>query len=62
MTNEEVSVFLSKEWGRSVTLEEAEKINRDITALAHITIDSYFEFKKKGLIDNKGRLINRDSG
>ena len=56
MTDQEVCDFLSKEWGRSVALAEAEEINRGITALAKITVESYFEFKKKGLLDKKGNV------
>ena len=51
MTDQEVADFLSKEWGRPVPLAEAQKINRDLTALAEITIDAYFDFKKRGLIE-----------
>ena len=58
MTDQEAADFLSKEWGRPVSLAEAEEINREVTALAHITVDAYFEFKKKGLLDEKGRFIS----
>ncbi len=61
MTDQEAADFLSKEWKRPVALDEAEKINRDLTALTDILIDGYYEFKKKGLIDKKGHLIPKDS-
>jgi hypothetical protein len=61
MTDQEVAIFLSKEWGRTVSLAEAQEINRDMTAFAEITIDAYFDFKKRGLIDEKGRLVKKAS-
>ena len=60
MTDQDVVDFLSKDYGRPVTLEEAQEIHRDLKALADIAIDSYFEFKKKGLIDAKGKIISTE--
>ena len=62
MKDAEIVNFLSKEWGRTVTLADAEEINRDLTALAHIMIEGYFEFKKKGLIDETGKLLEKKRG
>jgi hypothetical protein len=59
MTDQDAVDFLSKEWGRPVSLAEAEAINRDLTALANITIENYLEFKKKGLIDKKGNFLKK---
>jgi len=59
MTDQEAVDFLSKEWGQPVSLVEAQEINRDVTALAEIIVDSYFDFKKRGLIDEKGQFINK---
>ncbi len=46
MTDQEVADFLSKEWGKSVSLDEAQEINRDITNLAEIVVDSFLESQK----------------
>ena len=60
MTDQEVADFLSKGQKRPVALTEAEEVHRDLKALAEIMIDSYFGFKKKGLIDAKGKIISTE--
>lgn len=52
MTDQEIADILSKDLGRPVSLAEAYEIHRDLAALADITIDAYFDFKKKGILDS----------
>lgn len=40
--------------------EQLESLRTDLYALADIAINSYFEFKKRGLIDAKGQLISAE--
>jgi mRNA deadenylase 3'-5' endonuclease subunit Ccr4 len=47
MTDQDAADFLSKEYRRPVSLEEAKEINRDLMVLAEIVVDSYLDFKKK---------------
>ena len=51
MTDQEVADFLSKEHGKPVSLVEVQEIKRNLTALADLVIDSYLDFKKRGLIE-----------
>ena len=46
MTDQEVADFLSNEWGRPVSLVEAQEINLDVTSLAKIVVDAFLESQK----------------